>query len=602
MSTAGTEKLGSLVKSYNRLEVEDYQRVYVWDADNIQNLWNDLVACADFPADRDHFFGTLILQSDSETGAGSAKVVDGQQRLTTTFLLVAALRDAVSQLTVTQLPAEGTKLPTDVLSEAWKFLTYENDTAKHRFVPNSLLRKIMSNSVMPAVPNQAPVPWGVAHTYQKPTELNKPFRKAIRFTRELVGKELLPYKTDLEKLQRANTLLIALLERFTVLKVITGSVDESLDIFLTLNSRGQELKSSDLARGEILKKLTLGQSDEKEIQKLHAENLEEWDDMGQLVLDHEVFLRHYLVSTADSQITKKMILKEVVSRLNPEKADGFTDLNRAYDFWNKLKNAAVNYGQIINPTCDPEPKLHLQLLENLMLSHRILFLNVIGSGIGKEDFAKVTRATFVLAYRWNLIGQNAQDLETKFRKLGRAFAKDKDASALVAALKQEAKELPEVSLKKWSTDRDSSAPGRSLLYMVYRALAGDGNVWPISEMHLEHVAPQAKTEHWCQVMFEKKDVDDDVWQELISGVGNLTLLDPKINIKVKNAPFSTKKVKYDESQIDIVRDLLDFEEWTQELIAERTKWLKAMFDIIWSVEESNGKVVSFGEWLEGAES
>lgn len=601
MSTAGTEKLGQLVTSFTRLEVEDYQRVYVWTTENLLSLWNDLTSCADAPADRDHFFGTLILQSDTETGHRAAKVVDGQQRLTSTFLLVAAIRDAISQLSVTQLPSQGTRLPTDVLSKAWAFLTFDNDTAQHRFVPNSLLRKIMRNSVMPPVQNQAPVPWGVAHSYDKPTELNKPFRKAIKFTRELVNKDLEGYASDLEKLQRADLLLSTLLERFTVLKVLTNSVDESLDIFLTLNSRGQELKASDLARGEILKKLTLGLDNEKDIQKLHADNLSEWDDMGQLVLDHEVFLRHYLVSTADSQITKKMILKEVASRLSPEKPDGFTDLNRAFDFWKKLRDAAVNYGQIVNPVCDPIPRLHLQLLENLMLSHRILFLNVIGSGISKDDFASVVRATFVLAYRWNLIGQNAQDLETLFRKEGRKFAKSKDSQELIQNLKTAAKELPAVSLKKWSSDRDSSAAGRSLLYMVYWHLAGDGNKWPLSEMHLEHIAPQAKTPHWTNVLFSKDQVDDDVWQELISGVGNLTLLDPKINIKVKNDPFQEKKLKYEESQISIVRDLLDFDEWSTDLIEDRTKWLAEMFEIIWSVEPSTEPVITFAAWQNGGE-
>jgi Protein of unknown function DUF262/Protein of unknown function (DUF1524) len=598
MSTAGTEKLGQLVQSFDRLEVEDYQRVYVWTPEDIDDLFRDLKSSLNAENERDHFFGTLILQTDPESGHRTAKVVDGQQRLTTTMLLVAAIRDAIIDLGIDTLPGQGSQLELNVANTAWDYLICQRDTSRHRFRPNRLLRKIMENSVMPKPLNQEDVPWGNKTSYDKPTALNKPFRRAIRYIRELIEKDLENFTTPIEKLNRTNSLLDTLLNRFTVLKVITNSIDESLEIFLTLNSRGQELKASDLARGEILKSLTSGLQNEQEIQAIHATNLTEWDDIGARVNDHEVFLRHFLVATGDKAITKKMILDTVQKRLRGDQADGFTEINRAMDFWNQIKKASIDYSEILRPTCAEKPKLYLELMDDLLMSHRVLFLNVVNRKLSPSDLEEITRLAFVLSFRWTLLGMNAQDLENLFRTLGKKFRDSSDVEALKSGLKSEAMALPDIPRKRWEKDKDTGAHGRSLLYMIYWTLTGNGNKWPRHEMHLEHIAPQGKTDTWVKELFGVDEIDEDDYSDAISSVGNLTLLDPKINVKIQNDPFTKKKIKYQESSINLVTDLLNFDEWSVEIIDQRTQWLAEMFEIIWSVEASQAKVTSFNEWLQ----
>lgn len=72
-----------------RFEVPRYQRAYSWEAAQCDELWRDLLRAA--RARRSHFAGALIYAD--ELGGGSAKlsVVDGQQRLTTVSLIIAAL-------------------------------------------------------------------------------------------------------------------------------------------------------------------------------------------------------------------------------------------------------------------------------------------------------------------------------------------------------------------------------------------------------------------------------------------------------------------------------------------------------------------------------
>ena len=54
-----TNGLSTVVGDYDKLLVEDYQRSYSWQADQIEELFEDLKECV--KSRENHFFGTLIL-------------------------------------------------------------------------------------------------------------------------------------------------------------------------------------------------------------------------------------------------------------------------------------------------------------------------------------------------------------------------------------------------------------------------------------------------------------------------------------------------------------------------------------------------------------
>ncbi len=588
---AGTEKLGSVVESFDTLEVEDYQRVYVWDESNIFSLYQDLTATISSPSD--HFFGTLILETDGEN-AKSAKVVDGQQRLTTITLFVAALRDQIDPKK-SSLPNDGTKFGVDVLAEARLFLTFGRDMNNHRLQVNRLLRKIMSKCVLPEGDEKKKLPWGNQQAVDKPTNLNLPFRKAVKYINTLVEKDLAPFAGDPDaRLARIYLLLSTIKDRFRVLKVATGSIDESLEIFLTLNSRGAELQASDLARGEILKRLTHGMPDDDKI-RVHQENLEEWSAIGEQVQDHETFLRHYLVSTGDVAVNKKMMLKEVTSRIDEEGDEKKSVSERARDFWRALSKAAVTYSEILNPSIK-QGQRDLEMMNELLTSHRVLLLNIFNQPECANDMGKILKLTATLSFRWTLLGENAQDLETLFRKIGRSFVKTRNVEKILTQLQEAIDGLSDISPKKWEKDRDSGNHARALLYMIYVQLSGDALPHDLKDLHLEHIGPQTATKLWKQELFGDENTDDDDYQSLISSAGNLTLLDPKINIKIKNIPFAQKIEKYKDSKINLTMDIVDFTSWDKAIVDDRAKWLGEMFEVIWPKGTPKREVVSFAEW------
>ena len=73
--------------------IPEYQRSYVWDTDNIQDLLDDLWYAYENRPEDEYFLGSLVLKKIEQSKFDEYEVLDGQQRLTTFFLLMAVLRD-----------------------------------------------------------------------------------------------------------------------------------------------------------------------------------------------------------------------------------------------------------------------------------------------------------------------------------------------------------------------------------------------------------------------------------------------------------------------------------------------------------------------------
>src|SRR4051794_28400213 len=71
------------------LHVPVYQRSYAWGDEQVTDFWTDLKGAfeAGFP---DYFLGAVVV-ADVD---GESMIIDGQQRLATTTIFLAALRDA----------------------------------------------------------------------------------------------------------------------------------------------------------------------------------------------------------------------------------------------------------------------------------------------------------------------------------------------------------------------------------------------------------------------------------------------------------------------------------------------------------------------------
>ena len=90
-----------LSKSSSSFFIPPFQRAYAWGQQEIERYYHDLKRIMDSERDenekdkQEHFFGVLVLKPEMDGFASREVVVDGQQRLTTTLLLLIALRDSI---------------------------------------------------------------------------------------------------------------------------------------------------------------------------------------------------------------------------------------------------------------------------------------------------------------------------------------------------------------------------------------------------------------------------------------------------------------------------------------------------------------------------
>ena len=76
--------------------VPDYQREYVWTDKEVQQLLNDIDEQVDGNSGLEYFIGTVLVSPGIEKD--HYEVIDGQQRLTTLFLLLSALKRAFTEI------------------------------------------------------------------------------------------------------------------------------------------------------------------------------------------------------------------------------------------------------------------------------------------------------------------------------------------------------------------------------------------------------------------------------------------------------------------------------------------------------------------------
>ena len=84
-----------------RFVIPVYQRNYDWKPEQCGRLFDDLVDVAKTKRG-EHFFGSIV----SQTPRGERVVIDGQQRITTVFLLLAAMRTQLRAGAVTSADDE----------------------------------------------------------------------------------------------------------------------------------------------------------------------------------------------------------------------------------------------------------------------------------------------------------------------------------------------------------------------------------------------------------------------------------------------------------------------------------------------------------------
>lgn len=204
-----------------KLEIPPYQRVYSWTPRQCFELWLDIMRAA--RDERDHFSGIVIMTNEADDSSGSERlsVVDGQQRLTTTTLLLIALARYLDSMGCV---GEDLPSPTFIRSE---LLHGDSDEGRFRKLTlsrddDATIKAIVEGTELPENPSK--------HIMQ-----NLAF-----FTEQIEQPEFNP---------------VALwqgLGRLTVIACFEDNPDYAQEVFESANSKGLPLTLADMVRNYLL--------------------------------------------------------------------------------------------------------------------------------------------------------------------------------------------------------------------------------------------------------------------------------------------------------------------------------------------------------------
>jgi hypothetical protein len=218
--------LGSILKQH-QLAVPPNQREYAWELKYVRTLFQDFAREID-GEDRMYFLGTIVTIPRTN---GVLEIVGGQQRLTTTTILLSAIRDYL-------LPLER-ELAESIDSD---FLTIFNRPTRTRVtrlrlnvVDNEYFRKRLTNGN-----------GGVEATKPSHHLINEAFNEANRHVRAIIG------KLDVKDHGNALNKWVDFIEKkASAILLRVPNATNAYRMFETLNDRGKRVSQSDLVKNYL---------------------------------------------------------------------------------------------------------------------------------------------------------------------------------------------------------------------------------------------------------------------------------------------------------------------------------------------------------------
>lgn len=535
------------------LAVPEWQRSYSWTTSQVDKFWDDLDSFAKrYPdgamSDREYFLGAVVLVDQDSF----MQVLDGQQRLATATVLLSVLAEQVSDFNSDAAAV----LVSKYISE----YDYALETLSLKLTMNRYDRSFFEREVQ-RIPRPAeftpPVPELRSH---------KLIRSARSFLEKKVSAEYTRLSTEFNPraaFQWANRYRLILTDHVSVVVVTSTDEDNAADVFETLNDRGIGLSTVDLVRNFVLRKAN--EQDREEIVELWQDILEIHDDASV-----ELFLRHFWVSRFGD--VKRHNLYRTIKKKFEEQ--GWKSL----EFTQNLRDEALVYQDLVSAQ-DDDVSVRRLLQDIADLNAKVLYPALLSSFVGFANIAdrlRVLEALLTLYVRHSVIGHLENSaIENVVFAAATDLRKGRDLDEIVVTKLNGRAPTDEAfvaafSIAEISRQKTARYVLRELEHHI-RA-TNEMELATPDRVHVEHIYP--KTPPQDRRMPQHKAI--------IDRIGNLTLLDKRLNISIQNAPFEEKLTRaYRASQIEMTKRLDEFATWGIDQIDQRQTTFASQAPRIW---------------------
>jgi len=523
--------------------IPEYQRPYAWTEEQVETLFEDLWGFTTISggAEREssYFLGSVV---SYENENGEQEIIDGQQRITSLFLLLRAIYTKLVATPESERTAEANNFIGKIEPTIWRTdkltgtVDFKNILLTSRVVNNE------GNEILRAILESGKTDENAKDNYSRNYRY---FQKL--FDRHSTENPLMIYQ-----------FIYAVLNQAILLPITADTQDTALTIFSTLNDRGLPLSDADIFKAKIYNQL------EVEAKKAF---IERWKDLDEQATDANESIQqlfyynmfYYRALDQDTNTTtpgvrkyysankfERLYKKELLDTL-------FIILNlwKVINMGEEIEGEAWSKNNKIKQTLDILTSYPNEFWKYPVVIYYVCYRN-------EENFE--TRFA-------RFLNKLLMELMTKYLMMPTINAVKPDILKLNSAIV--ASNIPIFEFKTVDVTQLEPYihnPNRNAVRMMLKTLAYEhqDDLLP-TKWEIEHIFPQK----WQTNYFPKES--DSTIKEKIEHIGNKLPFEKKLNIVAGNGYFSKKKKEYTLSKIAITNTMGTSEvmDWNLDSIMKR---------------------------------
>lgn len=498
--------------------VPQYQRLYVWQEENIQELIDDLYYAFENKQNSEYFLGALVLKRTTEKEFREYEILDGQQRLTTLCMMMAVIRDLI-------------KKPQYKYTLSQMIYQEENELLK---VPSrNRIKYNTRDKVKDFVKDYI-----IANGSTRKRDLVN-YHEDTNISVSNMAKAISTMHTIFENKENLEAFAVFLLNNVLFIYVSTDNTEDAFRLFTILNDRGIPLSNAD-----ILKSINIGEISEEDLDEYskHWEYLEEKYHKGFdrfLSFVRTILLKNKPSSNLLDEYEKNIYQKNILKK-GKNTIDFLIELDGIYDKIIDLndENLSNEYKNLVTIM---KLGLHSDEWIPTVLSYFLKF-----EYYNLDEFIKKLEYKFIGDLMSNVSPSKRRENLNNIIKTIEIVSKEN------IDILFENRELFDIDKNIFRKNINGDIYGKKytkylLLKMEY--LMNDNSVYlsNYKEISIEHVLPQnpLKKSHWRRDFTEEQR---KLWTNKLS---NLVLISNKKNVKLANLDFKKKKEEYLKNRMDV---------------------------------------------------
>lgn len=539
--------------------VPPYQRNFSWEKNQFSSFWSDVSKTFNGMS-REYFLGSIVINNSQ---APELIVIDGQQRITTTAVLISALRGHLKNKSRPQLAS---MLEKDFL--------LKSDYQHQLFAPSLVLNKTDKDFYDKYIFYNRPITeMRRLADEESSAPSNRLLADCFCYMYDMIEKNL---GEGMEIDTLANSIIDALNSRIFVIRIDVKDDYNAFALFETLNDRGLELSEADL-----LKNYLLSISEQR-----LGETLGNWELMEHNLSTERLikFVRHHWLST-QGPVSERGLYSDIKAEI--------TTSNAAVTYAESLCNASDTYAALCSGDHHlwatfphgQQPALRELIGAIEVLRTDQLFIVLLAAiGYDKQSFLDLVRMLVNFTVRYTTIcNLSPSNLLVPFIKMSMEIRSSGKVDVAGLFQKYLATLYPQDSQFQSAFSRKSirsNAQSRYILLKINDYLSPNPSMRTQADpkaTNVEHILPKRFENSWDT---DRRDFPGGA-DKYVYRIGNMTLISARLNEELGNTDFARKRKVYASDCLEITKHILNAEKWTAEEIKGRQNWLASVAGKIW---------------------